>query len=183
MSEQITLEYIKNIIDNSDDINDVLIVNKYVSIELKQFIVDGIINACLEQNENGVYFVNNFVKEICLSLSFIGNYTNINLEIEEDNVFSYNFLKQNKIFEHIFKDEDVQEEFWFIEDLLRNELRQKIKIENSIESSVNKFLSKLIDKIPNEKQFDKFIKKIEKSLKGVSPEAINSVKEFVNKIK
>jgi len=139
-------------------------IQKYQSIAAKKVMVDEILDRCLEHDKNGMIVCDFVARKLNIDLVYILNYTNI--EFNENEVVSdYDWLQENGIVE-LIKDNINEEELWFIESVVGEEIEQKTALNNSVEAVLNRNLVKAVEKIPTAKELDKLLKKFMKEFQS-----------------
>lgn len=150
----------------------------YIPFIEKKILCEGVLDSCLEIDENGITTCNYFMKKLLTDLKIVANYSDI--DFSDEVVLDYDFLVESDIV-NIIKESIDDSELEFINEMINCELEQKIKIGNSIESVLAKNLQKLIDKIPDEKSIQKIIKDIPKSINKITPANLEILKGVFNK--
>lgn len=176
---------------------DKLEVKKYLSIYTKQLLIegfsdeedniDGIVDRCVIENDNGYFVVDYFRKQIVVDLTLIKHYSNLELDIDNVNVNGkeidiYDYICENGIINEVKEQINYYEYDKFM-DLLNETIQNKLNSENSIEANVIKVKNKLfelVDKV--NAQLDKFnlkeLQKVGKSLikdLNKNPDAIERI--------
>lgn len=148
-------------------------IAKHIPFEIKNVMIEQIINSCMSEDVNGLLKVNYAIKALSLEYTLAVNYTNINFT--ESEIFdSYNKLVKNGLIEYIFNEMEISE-YSFIEAVLDNEIEQAIRSENSIEGIISKGINTLISKIPDEEGIANIIS----SMKNFDPEKMTYIKNVV----
>ena len=171
MSENINTIKLSEI--NNEDFSNIKI-KKYLPFPIKKIMIENILDVCKIQQNSLIKIDYSYLK-IIKEISMITQYTNI--EIPEDIVSAYDYMKENKIIEYILDAID-RDEILFIDDVLKSEIRQIEKIDNSIENILSKTLNDLTSKIPDEKGLVKIIKEIPKSINKIKPETLEILKNI-----
>ena len=166
---------LKEKLEQGEAIENLVLVLPYLPFVEKKIMVDRIVDACINIDENGIYTVDNFNKKLMTDLVIIGNYTD--LEFSENTLEDYDYLVKNKVVNHVINNMDV-DELDFIYDLTHLEIEQKVKIGNSLESIVAKGLNDLISKIPDEKGMKKLMGDIPKLVNKIKPDNLELLKEM-----
>ena len=155
---------LKEKLEQGEAIENLVLVLPYLPFVEKKIMVDRIVDACINIDENGIYTVDNFNKKLMTDLVIIGNYTD--LEFSENTLEDYDYLVKNKVVNHVINNMDV-DELDFIYDLIHVELKQKVEIGNSLSNVLAVNLQKLVEKIPTDKQ-----------LKGLSKSLVKDLNKF-----
>lgn len=147
-------------------------IKKYLPIAEKKLLIDTIVTHSLTENENGLKMINYIQKDVAQVIMIIRMYTD--MEVNLDN---YDELVESGKFNEIVSS-IVTSDIDFVIKTVDKILEQEVKINNSIEGIISSNLTKLISKIPNEKQINKFIPKLMKSLEKISPEIVDTIKNI-----
>ena len=155
-------------------------VKEYLPISTKEIIINSLLDECLTYNvDNGTIECDYLLREIVLELMFLFQYTNIEIN-EEDEINSfdvYDLFQKHGILEQIFMKIPHKEQY-FISDILDRQIEQRLKFENSMEGIISKGIDMLvgiIDRNSNPKEIQKIIRTIGKEAQkiGVNGEAVN----------
>lgn len=181
----ITISELKSKLESGFPINKILGIKKYISIAWKQILIENIISASKEYDENGLARINHCNLELFKAFHIIQAYTNFTFTDEIVN--EYDFLAENEIIDSIYNFINYSNEMDLIENLLDREIEQTLKIENSLEGIVAKNLNELqykiedvIAKIPDisESKIDQWLKMANKTLTKFKPENLAIVNEL-----
>lgn len=182
---------------NTAKFQDKLEVKKYLSIYTKKLLIeglhdeedniDGIVDRCVIENDNGYFVVDYFRKQIVVDLTLIKHYSNLELDIDNVNVNGkeidiYDYICENGIVNEVKEQINYYEYDKFM-DLLNETIQNKLNSENSIEANVIKVKNKLLELVDKVNvQLDKFnlkeLQKVGKSLikdLNKNPDAIERI--------
>lgn len=151
-----------------------IIIKEYLSFPIKKIMINNILEFS-KVNQNSLIKIDYALMEMVKTVSIITQYTNI--EMLEDIVSAYDYMKENKIDEYVF-DKISKDEILFIEKVIDLEIKQIKELDNSIQSVLSKFLNDLVDNLPDEKTINKIIKDIPKSLNKINPETLAVLKKI-----
>jgi len=158
------------------DLSTLITIKPYLSHVEKKILCENIINASLEQNENGLFVCDYYNRELTKNISIIVNYTDININNEEF-LEDYDYLCEQGIIDYVLNSMNKNDRF-FIKSMVSKNINQKISIENSIESVLAKNLQSLTSKIPDEKSIKKLINDIPKSINKIKPDNMAILKDL-----
>jgi len=158
------------------DLSELITIKPYLSHVEKKILCENIINASLEQNENGLFVCDYYNRELTKNISIIVNYTDININNEEF-LEDYDYLCEQGIIDYVLNSMNKNDRF-FIKSMVSKNINQKISIENSIESVLAKNLQSLTSKIPDEKSIKKLINDIPKSINKIKPDNMAILKDL-----
>jgi hypothetical protein len=154
-----------------------IIVAKYLGFSIKKVMIDNIIEFC-KIPQNNLVKIDYARLEMVKTISIITEYTNI--EIPENIISAYDYIKENKIDKYIFEKIN-QDEIMFINNTLDSEIKQINDIDNSLQGVLSKSLNDIIEKIPDEKAITKILKEVPKSINKIKPETLVVLKNiFMN---
>jgi len=145
----------------------------HISFIEKKILCEGILDGCLETDENGIITCNYFMKKLLTDLKIVANYSDI--EFSDEVVLDYDFLNESDIV-NIIKERINKSELEFIEEMVDKSIEQKIRVGNSLGNILASKLEKLISKIPDEKGIKGIIKEAQKSLNKIKPENMEILK-------
>lgn len=151
-----------------------IVIKKYINFSIKKVMISNILESAKIQ-QDGLTKIDYAFLKIIKDVVVISQYSNI--EIEDDIIYAYDYLKENKIIEYIFSKID-KDEIAFIDEVLKAEIEQIYRLDNSIENILSKTLNNLIAKFPNEKEINKIIKEIPKSINKIKPETLEIIKNI-----
>lgn len=172
------LSKIKQELCNGKKIEELVEVKSFISLATKKALVDNILNACLDYDENGLLKCDFISKELSYNLNLLNFYTDIELD-GEDIAEDYDYLDKERIFHFI---RDNIPELYVIEYLLGNELEQKLELENNISAVVNRNLVRFIDvveKNTSPKNIKSIIKAASKAFKDLDIDKLNFVSDAI----
>jgi len=153
----------------------------YLSIAHKGVIIDSIVEECLAYDDSGMLKCDFLNKEISINIQLLLNYSNIELDCQEDEfVEYYDFLDSCGFFDYVIESVD-DSEIETISDLLECEIMQRLEIENGLGGVINRNLQNLIEKLPNDKQMKSIIKLAKKEINGLDMSKLGTLQElFLN---
>lgn len=137
----IKIEDLKNI-TNIEDVEG-LELKKYVSILDKKVMADAIVEAVVEKNEDELYTVDYFVKEVQEKVAIVGLYTNV--ELTEDDMLNYDIASSCGLINYL---EESIDDVWSFSSILSDAIEIKIE-ENSVNHIVARFLKNTTGLIEN----------------------------------
>jgi hypothetical protein len=151
---------------------------QYMPLSMKQLIIkggiedpeSGLIFKCLETKENGMKVVDIFAKEVLVSIILVREYTNIDLQVEDEQEDLIDNILESGIIVDILN--EVPDAVRFME-ILEEAIDQELEMANALSSVVANGIMKLINKIPKDmdaKWLEKMANKIPKIIDKISPE-------------
>lgn len=155
--------------------------------------INGIVDFCCVQDDDGYFVVNSFNKEIAYSMAILKHYTNLEIdidsvEINEKEVNIYDYLRSNYVFEYV-KSRIPNEEISLFNKLLKESIQNKLNSENSVEANVIRIRNrvfelgdKIIDKLPDEKGIKRIINEVKNAVNKIKPEQLDNLKNIINGI-
>lgn len=149
-------------------------VKEYLGFSIKKVMINNILEFCKVTQDNLIK-IDYALLEMVKTISIITQYTNI--EIPDNIVFAYDYLRENKIDEYVLERINVNETI-FINNILNSEIKQIIEEENSMQNILSKALNSFIEKIPDEKAISKIIKDIPKNINKIKPETLALLKNM-----
>ena len=186
--EFITFDDLKSQFEQKIPINQILNIKKYLPIMHKSVLINNIISASKEIDDNGMTRINYTNLELYKLIFMIENFTNYAFN-PETMIEEVDYIIENKIVELIDK-EIGNSQLWNIENLLSKELEQVVKVDNSIENVINTHMylfqdkiETLLEKIPtiSEGKIDSWVKVASKAIKNFDPakhEVLNQMMSF-----
>jgi len=166
---------IKQRLKSGEPIDAIITIKPYLSHVEKKILCENIINASLDQDENGLVVADYFNRELTKNIGIIVNYTDI--EMSEEFLEDYDFLCEQGIVDYILNNMNKSDRY-FIKSMVSKGIEQEIKIGNSIESILAKNLQNLIYKIPDEKFIKKLMNDIPKSINKIKPDNMAILKDL-----
>ena len=179
--------------ENPEKIKEVK-VKDYISITTKQMIVfgysmddgthaEGIVDMCIEQRDDGMYYENIIEREIVSKLFLIQVYCE-NVEFNEIKVNEtmYDFYMTNGLYNYVVEN-IPNDEYWKFMELIEEGIYQELKIKNSLSAILNRGLNKLADIINNNldpKKLNKLIKTAGKELRGLDFDKLEGLKGIMD---
>ena len=179
--------------ENPEKIKEVK-VKDYISITTKQMIVfgysmddgthaEGIVDMCIEQRDDGMYYENIIEREIVSKLFLIQVYCE-NVEFNEIKVNEtmYDFYMTNGLYNYVVEN-IPNDEYWKFMELIEEGIYQELKIKNSLSAILNRGLNKLADIINNNldpKKLNKLIKTASKELRGLDFDKLEGLKGIMD---
>lgn len=150
----------------------------YMPLSMKQLIIkgspedpeSGITFKCLETKENGMKVVDIFAKEVLVAIILVREYTNIDLQVEDEQDDLIDTILESTIIGDIL--DEVPDAVRFME-MLEEAIDQELELANTLASVVANGILKLVDKIPKDmdaKWLEKMVNKIPKIMDKISPE-------------
>ena len=113
---------------NSEKAFELITFRDYVPIAEKYSIATAIADACLQVDQNGIYYIDSFQMHIAFVIKMITSMTNI--EINPDEAFdAYDFLVQSGYLGNIL--EVIHAEYEAISDIMNGYVGDKLSYENS----------------------------------------------------
>ncbi len=169
-------------------------IAEYIPIAHKRMIIEGfiendgskhpgIVDMCLKQDIDGMYYIDYFVKEVALVTSLVQAYC-LNIEFDEIEIEDtmYDFYITSGIWDEV-KENIPEDEYWIFMDLLDNTLAEKVESKNSIEGILCRGLDKfveVVDKNMNPKEINKLIGTFSKEFKEFNFDKLGVVGDVVS---
>lgn len=149
---------------------------QYISLTTKSMVifgyetdegkVEGIVDMCVEQRDDGLYYENLIQKEMLSKMFLVQVYTeNINFDEIDGDMGYYDFYMTSGLYQHVLENIPNEEYFRF-EEFIENGIYQELKTKNSLSSVINRGLNLLIEKMPDEKGIAKLIRLTSKEFKN-----------------
>jgi hypothetical protein len=148
-------------LEQGESFDNIVEIKNYLPFVHKQIMINNILKACLQTDENSIMTCDNFAKKMAKDMQYVVNFTN--LEFSDDFMEEYEYLVSNKLIKNITAYID-SDELIFIDNILDKEIEQRININNSLSNIIAINLNKVIDKIPTTKDLQKLIKTTKKEL-------------------
>lgn len=167
---------IKEKLQNGISIDLIINIKPHLSHVEKKILCENIINASLDQNEDGLVICDYFNRELTKNIGIIVNYTDI--EINNDEFLEdYDTLSEYGIVDYVLNNINKSDRF-FIKSMVSKEIEQKVKISNSIESIIAKGLNKITEKLPDNKELKSLSKSLVKDLNKFNWDKVPMLKEM-----
>jgi len=158
------------------DLSTIITIKPYLSHVEKKILCDNIINASLDQNEDGLIICNYYNRKLTTNMSIIVNYTNI--EINNDEFLEdYDYLCEQGLIKYVL-DNMNKEDKLFIEQMVSKNIGQSLKIGNSLESIIAKGLNKIVEKIPDNKELKSLSKSLVKDINKMDWDKVPMLKQM-----
>lgn len=171
------VQEIKEKLSDSEIVHLESIINfkSYLPFIEKKLLCDSIVEASLEQNENGLMACDYYNKELSKNIGIIVNFTDI--ELGEEFLQDYDILCELEVVDYVLNNMN-QSDRCFIENMVDKEIEQRIRIGNSIESIIANKLDKLIDKLPTDKQLKSLSKSLVKDINKLDWDKLPMLKDM-----
>lgn len=171
---------------NQSPISEILEIKKYIPIIEKGMLIDNIVSASIDIDENGMSRVNYNSLDIFFKVYMIEQFTNYAFH-QETMIEELDWMLEHNIVNQIYA-EIGTDNTWSVEENVERQLNQIIRVENGIENVINKHmfflqnkLEVLINKIPDvdSSTLGKWVDKLSKSIKTFSPEKYSQLQDMM----
>lgn len=145
-------------------------IKNYIPHASKNSIIELVWTNCVEKDEeNGVYFIDSIMRNVCFHLTVLRYYTDFYEVFEYAEEYSYDELAEAGIFNGIeYYNNDIE----IIYDIIQFDFAKRVKAMNSTGSSLHRLLNGLLDKMPDVNKLGEVIQELPKVLNEVDPKVI-----------
>lgn len=172
------VQEIKEKLSGSEIVHLESIINfkSYLPFIEKKLLCDSIVEASLEQNENGLMVCDYYNKELSKNIGIIVNFTDI--ELGEEFLQDYDILCELEVVDYVLNNMN-QSDRCFIENMVDKNIEQEMKINNSLENIIANKLDKAIEKLPTNKEIRRIMNDIPKAINKIDPTNLEILKGII----
>lgn len=151
----------------------------YIPFSDKNEIIKLVWNNCVvKDEEHGIYYIDNVMKNIAFHLAVLRYYTDFYDVYEDAEKYHYDELAEAGVFDRIeYANNDIDSVYAIIQ----FDLDDRVRAMNSTGSIVHRLLNGLLDKMPDVNKLGEMMQELPKVLNNVDPKVIEMLgKDFKN---
>lgn len=144
----------------------------YISLSDKTTIVDFVWNNCIVKDEiNGIYYIDNLMKDVAFHLAILRYYTNFYEVYEYAEDYSYDELAEAGIFD-CGEYHNSYNDISIVSDIVDYSFGDRVKAMNSTGASLHRLFNGLLEKLPDINEINNVVKELPEILNKVDPKVI-----------
>ena len=159
-----------------EDFKDKVEIKKNISIYAQKQIVDIVYANCvINDEENGVYYIDEIMQQVALDFAVLEHCTNFYDVIENAQLYTYDYLYEIGVFGYLSDmSKDGQMDIHNACVAITN-FNERVASLNSVGSCLHRLVKDFIKKMPDAKSLDKIIKGLPKAINSIDKDVLGAL--------
>lgn len=153
-----------------EEFKDKVTFKNYVPLSDKNSIIELVWTNCVvKDEENGIYFIDNIMRDVCFHLAILRYYTDFYEVFEYAEDYHYDELAETGIFNRVqYENYDIES----INDIIQFNFEERVRAMNSTGSSLHRLLGGLLSNMPDVNKLGELVQELPKVLNNVDPKVV-----------